>query len=171
MKQLKFLFINLMLSISGISALQAQEEINFLAKGEEIFANEANRDMSQSTTKKIIAPGGYNYAFYYSYTHHQWIIKVPNTNENSNRDFIEKSVNFVPISEQQNAISQKLELDNNGNLKLMLVYNEPMPPNGQLRRKSELIVTGCHSLELSNQGGLVAKNASGAVIWGPNFGN
>jgi hypothetical protein len=163
MKSLKFLFIYLTLSLAGFSALQAQNQIIALTKGQEIFTDARNPNTNERFTTTISSQNE-AFRFSYNFTDKKWVISDNAGNE--------KTVAFYTSSEPNLhlVISEGLVIGNDENLNFILKYEVPVGPNGK-SFKVIPIATGVDKLELTNQGGLVAKNAAGAVIWGPIFGN
>lgn len=157
MKQLKFLFICLTICVSSV---KAQFALTSLIKGQEFF----NRNQNENSSYYISSQNE-NFKFSYNFTDKKWVISDNSTGN-------EKTVVFYPTTEPNLhlVIAEGLVIGYDEKLNFILKYNQPVPPNGTFF-KAIPIATGVDKLELTNQGGLVAKNASGAVIWGPNFGN
>ncbi|MBK8819357.1 MAG: hypothetical protein IPN49_09805 [Saprospiraceae bacterium] len=168
MKSLK-LFITL-LSIMCVSGniLHSQEEITALNKGQEIVINyqQQNQQGHQATSNQLVSTPNANCRFYFRQANGKWEIK----------DFTTETTKYVEFyttgPKPGGCIGEKIVLEQNGNLKCHIMYDRPvleMHPSPPWHIIVTL-ATNCDRLELTDQGGLVAKNAAGTTIWGPVYG-
>jgi hypothetical protein len=159
MKQLKFLFIYVVLILSSLSSLKAQFNLTSLIKGQEFFTkNSATNEINTA----FISSQNETFKFSYNFTDKRWVISDNAGNE--------KTVAFYPTNEPNLAyvFAEGLVMGYDEKLNFILKYQQPIYGKPF---KSITIASGVDKLELTNQGGLVAKNAAGVVVWGPNFGN
>ena len=159
------LIIGLFLSTSTFFNLNGQQQdLLSLTKGGPYIEVDLQQ---QYTSNRIISPNQ-RYLFYFDIPTKKWTIedRAPNG--------FKRDISIIPNTIPQEIVNschrQNLRIESNGEFKLSLHSSSPLPPNGQLFMFA-FNIPNCNTLELKDDGGLVAKNTAGAVIWGPTYAN